>query len=123
MISIIESNNSCIYDKIVNDEFPEEIYGEVSLYNPTEDWMELQLDYGKFNGDKLRLYGIGGVILKQMTPSTMHVYYKDMDSSGEEHFVFAWSTDKDQTQYLSDGDYELSAEFAWQLAHEFDKIF
>lgn len=123
MVTVLEATESFVYDILINDEYPEEKYAEVSLYDPTEDWMQLQLDYAKVDNNHIKFYGTGGIVLNQTTLNSMNVYIKDMDSTGEEHFLFSWDKSKDNVPYNSDGDYEISADFAWRLAHEVDKIF
>lgn len=100
-----------------------ETFGEIDLYNPSEDWMGLQLDYSRYAADKGdnmnygRRFGVGGIEFHQITPSTFDVYSRDMDSAGEEHFLFNWRDEYDATEYDTDGDYKMSAEFFWTLCH------
>lgn len=110
-------------------QFDDEKYGEIDLYYPSEDWMGMQLDYTRYDeakGDDAtygRRFGVGGIELVQDTPNATRVQIRDMDAEGAEHDLFYWYSSQDQTEYPTDGDVEMSSEFAWELCHMIERFY
>lgn len=103
-------------------------FGEVDLYNPTEDWMGLQLDYTRYSDEDDerygRRFGVGGIDIIGITPNEVRVVIRDMDSAGEEHDLFFWSEEYNKTEYDTDGDWwEMSAEFFYVLCVAIEEHF
>lgn len=106
-----------------------EKYGEIDMYYPSEDWMEMQLDYTRYDVSKGddpsygRRFGTGGIMMTQITPDEMRVQLRMMDSSGAEYDLFYWNSEEDKTPLQTDGDVQMSAEFAWQLCHALEQFY
>lgn len=107
-------------DGVISCEGEHLAFKEVDIYYPSEDWMRMQVDYTRFGGDGDndtygRRFGVGGIDFNQFTPNAFDVRSIAMDSSGEETVLFDWNDEYDLTPYDSDGDIEISAEFAYCL--------
>lgn len=106
-----------------------EKFGEIDLYYPSEEWMGMQLDYTRYDigkgddPDYGRRFGVGGIEFESVTPDAFDVVHRAMDAYSTYTDLFSWHSDYDETDYDSDGDVEMSAEFAWTLCHHIEEIY